>query len=89
MSTRLRLFVVGVAAAIIVFLTVVSLADTVRLVNGLSIDAESTAVRAEGAPKGAAIPEGKTRLLFSNGGWMDISTEDIASIETNEEDAFE
>jgi hypothetical protein len=83
----------GVILGVLLGVAAVSFGDTVNLTNGRSIDAKDTATESnpdsDSDPRTRKIPEGKTRLLFSNGGWQDIPSDEIESIEENDKDAFD
>jgi hypothetical protein len=91
-SRVFTLLLVGVIFGALLSITVV-FGDTVNLTNGRSIDARDTATESnldpDSDPRSRQIPAGKTRLLFSNGGWQDIPNDEIKSIEENDEDAFD
>ena len=74
--------------------------DTVHLTNGRTLDAETVTsepiVIGENEdgepvhdPRSVNIPEGKVRLLYSNGGQQDVLKKNVDRIEENDKDAFE
>ena len=90
------LFWLGVALASI---AVTTFGDTVHLTNGRSLDAETVTsepiVIGENEdgepvhdPRSVNIPEGKMRLLYSNGGQQDVLKKNVDRIEENDKDAF-
>lgn len=77
----------------------VAYGDTILLKNDRTIYAESAVVgpvvvgqNEDGEPildpRTFGIPKGKVRLLFSNGGWMDIPVKKVKMVVENDKDAF-
>lgn len=87
----LRLALLGIITGVALAVGAVAMADTVNLKNGRALHARDTSILdlSSKDPRVRTIDVGVTRLLFANGGYMDVLTEDISSIEENDLDAFD
>ena len=79
-----------ISVSVVVSASNMTWADTAYLKNGRTLDAERVVVcrKSDKDPRAVTVPDGKVRLLYSNGGWQDVSEDEVDYVERNDKDMF-